>query len=452
VPPTEEHEANNDCETNSEGNNEIIAEDTNKTETEDGNEDDDQNSNATIVQDTNESNNNQDRVSLAEGNDDDEGTQEAPTIQEEAIARQTTIETKNVTDLQFIPSSLLDQDLVVFGRLNAQLADAFAEQIEAAIARGVDSLPLLDDHCYRGSNESQNNNNSAATTTTTSRDSKSPKERLIETLRYKFVRNVDVLEAYCAHHVLTLRKHPPARRKRIVAVLRDGPAALDPPLDTVSDTMDDTVSDTMDDNGDDNGKASSQEQQPPAYPTSPSVIPTPEECTNLSRNLDRLRTEIAAARTRRNELKAELVSIQRAGDVAAAVADTVRESSETVDGVRSKVGGLVENSRVLDQLRDDAGRLMGRLDGIKRERDPSESENLGVDGDNNPLDLTGTIAKRPKSLAPAMEAYHRDRRALGLGLLSDSTNADGTSIQRGLELLKSVQRMLTASEPEQELE
>eukprot|EP00536_Pseudo-nitzschia_multiseries_P003548 jgi/Psemu1/284481/fgenesh1_pg.56_\ len=331
-----------------------------------------------------------------------------------------------------------EKDFAVFGRLNTQLADALAERIEAAIAWGVDSLPLLDDDCYRGSNGRQNNTNSSNNSTI---GNPSPKERLRETLRYKFVRNVDVLEAFCAHHVLTLRKHPPARRKRIVAVLRDGPRALDPPLDA-------TAPEIIGDGG--NGNAASQslpEQQQQHYPTR-SDLPTPDECASLSRDLDRLRADLAEARSRRNELVAELASIRRAGDVAAGAAGAIRESSATVGNARLKVRGFVEDSRVLDQLKDDAKTLTGKLDTIKRNRDPSDTGTTFGVGDDDPLDRI--IAKRPKVLAP-MEAYQRDRRVLGLlrdstnDSVNDNGNTNGNATR--LELLKSVRGMLTASEP-----
>lgn len=299
--------------------------------------------------------------------------------------------------------SLSFQDFEVYGKLNTQLADLLAESIEAAISKGVDSLPLLDDDCYRGSQSDAK--------------TKSPKERLRETLRYKFVRNVDVLEAYCAHHLFTLRKHPPARRKRIVSVLQGGPQALPvlSPRDHVSD-----------------------ETSTKKYPTR-SELYTNEDRYKLSEDLSRLKTDLENARKRRNELKAAIAAGGKAETVVDEVVTTVAENAppETMEENLSKA---VEESRTVGQLTEEAKSMTEKLDGIKRGR---SSQNTNIEEDtfdfeqqDDPL-YRGSFGKRQKALTP-MEAYYRDQRELGL--LKDTTNIKNCGNQNGLDILKEMLR------------
>jgi hypothetical protein len=309
-----------------------------------------------------------------------------------------------------IPTSLADQDLAVYGNLNTLLADAFTAKVEAAISEGVDSLPLLDgSNCYRGKSLSSLDDENEPGSI-----EKSPKERLWDALRYRFVRNVDVLEAYCAHHVLTLRKHPPARRKRIVAVVRDGFEAL-PPLPSK-------------DYGDDKGETPSHK-----YPTR-SELPSEEERTNLVDELSCLKVDLEAAKTRRNALLASAESARRAEQAVAGVAATVEANLPTLeqDAIRKDVTRKVEQGNTVGLLADEAKALIGKLDGIKRDRSKKQQQ---TDNDNDdaaydfvqrddPLykasNRIGNKRHKPLSLE---ESYRRDRR--DLGLLRDSTNETG---------------------------
>ena len=199
-----------------------------------------------------------------------------------------------------------DADMIVYGTINTELQDALAAGIERAIVEGVERLPLLNNNSYRKRKslgvvppplhnatkdtsllvpfdeqpkETRKENEEEEEEETTT-----PKQRLIETLRYKFVRNVDVLEAYCACHVLTVQHHPPGRRKRIVQVMQQGLESLTPPiLPTTTTTR--PASETV-------------------IPQNQSELPSDEDVQCVKDEVEQLQVKLATARRERNELLA----------------------------------------------------------------------------------------------------------------------------------------------------
>ncbi len=291
------------------------------------------------------------------------------------------------------PLSLEEQDLAVFGELNARFADAFTEHIEAAITNGVDSLPLLDGNCYRG-NSCQ------------SAETKPPKQRLWDALRYRFVRNVDVLEAYCGHHVFTLRKHPPARRKRIVSLMRGESL---PVLEENNETK-------VGENGG---------EEVAKYPTR-QEIPSKEEQTNLVEELSKLKADLESAKQKRNALLAAVESAKRAEQAVVDVVATVEANIPTTKegSIKNDVRKKVEIGNTVGLLAEEAKSLVTKLDQIKRDRSNQKDDDEGgfdfVQRDD-PLfkasNRAGSKRHKPLSLE---DAYRKDRRQLGL--LTDSTN------------------------------
>ena len=304
-----------------------------------------------------------------------------------------------------VPLSLSDQNLAVFGTLNTRLADAFMERIESAITEGVDSLPLLDGDSYRDKNKSSPSETS----------NKTPKQRLWDALRYRFVRNVDVLEAYCAHNLLTLRKHPPARRKRIVAVMGSGPEVL-LPLDTKDEIQ------NFDGEGD----------VPYKYPTR-SELPSEQERNKLAEELSKMQADLESAKQHRNTLLASVKSAERAEQAVVDIVATIEANIPTLKHgeIRSQVAKKVERGNTVGLLAEETRSLVGKLDGIKKDR------NQKMDNDDNENDYdfvqredpffrasnrAGNKRHKPLSLE---EAYVNDRRRLGL--LADSTNDNQSS-------------------------
>ena len=87
-----------------------------------------------------------------------------------------------------------NEDEIIFGSMNQKLADTLADRIRDAINRSLETLPLLSD----------------------------PEKStyLQETIQEKYMRSVDVIEAYGSRNIFTVRQHPLKHRQQIVAALR----------------------------------------------------------------------------------------------------------------------------------------------------------------------------------------------------------------------------------------
>lgn len=299
------------------------------------------------------------------------------------------------------PTTLHDQDVVVYGTLNQDLADALALRIQTALSMEVDSLPLLQDG--------------------------TSKTELRSTLCHKFLRNVDVLEAYSAHNLLTLRNHPPGRRKRIVQVLSTGRRLNLQEFDGDRPI----VSLGSNNNNDGNTSSSSSSSSTFRYPTR-EEIPSMEEVTNLQGEIVQLQEQLQDARARRNELLVEEKSSERAERVANNIVRTLQhvDHASVIGKVQSKVSAAVQSGQTVSDLTLEAEVLSQTLDGMKRTRRQSDGDNDGGMASSplsDPLwdDLASSSSSMNKSKIPRLsleETYHRDRSRLGLQL-QDSTNS-----------------------------
>jgi len=405
-------------------------------------------------------------------------------------------------------SLLSDQDMAVYGTLNKELNDALAEQIEVAIKNGVDSLPLIDDDCYRATrtfstenNNNKKNKNDKDDGTPRSitdnhkpfdenddkneidgvggkhvqqqqqqdhdtqqknqdqhqhqnQNTKTPKQNLVETLTYKFVRNVDVLESYCAHHVMTLRKHPPARRKRIVAVLKNG-------VQQTLDVLEIPVGNN--DNNDDTGIDTDRSK---SYPTQQSEIPTTEEVNQVIEDISQLQLRLEEVRNERNELLALEESTNRAEQYISAVTSKVTAQNQLrhcEEGmVHKNVSTFVANGNTARRLAEETKDMITKLDTLKRDRSNKNTTNNDTDTTVNDeerfdfdftqqqqqqqdIDPLGAAEaspnkKRSKRRPPLSmhELYVRDRTQLGL--VHDSTNDELTTMKEHVLVDRSSQQ------------
>jgi len=253
-----------------------------------------------------------------------------------------------------------------------------------------------------------------------------PKQRLIETLRYKFVRNVDVLEAYCACHVLTVQHHPPGRRKRIVQVMQQGLESLTPPiLPTTTTTR--PASETV-------------------IPQNQSELPSDEDVQCVKDEVEQLQVKLATARRERNELLALEESTNRAEQLM----DTVKSSTtfqeefsnETkMAEIKQDISKMVTDGNTMAHFNEEAKGMMTKLETIQQIKDDKKKngkdtktnddteEEFDFDfekqQDTMMLDPLGpAVITRNRSTQPILsmqELYDQDRKQLGL--FQDSTNA-----------------------------
>ncbi|KAG7351743.1 hypothetical protein IV203_007791 [Nitzschia inconspicua] len=275
-----------------------------------------------------------------------------------------------------IPLLLSEQDNYVFGSLNKDLTDFLAERIEQTLQNTVvEGLPLLE--------------NGPA------------KTQLQETLVYKFVRNIDVLEAYCEQNVLTLRKFAPATRKRIVQVLKHGNDSLTS-IPSFDDSISISNSDTV------------------IIPTK-DMIPSSADSKTLQDDLEQLQERLNAARQVRNDLLVQRKSLERAQSITNRLMETLQQHKPMIDtdGTSStivqQVNTVVTDGNSVHELTEEAKTILEKLK--RQEKRPSSSQ-----PEEHELDdpyFANTMVKQPR--LSLEEVYHRDRKELGL--LRDTTNS-----------------------------
>jgi hypothetical protein len=315
---------------------------------------------------------------------EDSPTQEAPPAKNVEVSSQqpeaepiSTSSTKDrATTSAEVPTNLTDQDTLVFGSLNRELTDFLAERVRLAVEKEiVKGLPLLEDEDVA-------------------------RHQLQEKLVYKFVRNIDVLEVYCEHNVLTLRKFPPAKRKRIAQVMLQGKESLPdiafPPM---------TVN--------------TNEGTSAALPTK-DMIPSQIDMDSLRQELQQLQLHLEAARSTRNNLLLERHSLDTAQRTIGKIARTLEQHSVNTSSAPSEVNARVTDGNSVRHLTQEAQAIMDNLDARKEKRKQMGENGKGTDDDDsndNPFFASPVVAKQPR--LSLEEAYRRDCQQLGL---RDTTN------------------------------
>ena len=343
-------------------------------------------------------------------------------------------------------SSLLDeQNDSVYGTISHDMADVLVDQIEDAIQTTViDALPLL-----------QNNQKA--------------KELLMSTLRHKFVRNIDVLEAFCDHNILTLRKHPVARRKRIVEVVElmkhiaadgnDGESMEHKSVDSIQAALNATalipvdgfvpITTPVEETG-----VSSEGFKHPRK----DEIPTTEQKADLDADLESLQKKLAEAKKRRDHLLVKTASISQADIITTEASHAALDPHPTrFHQSKSLCSEWISQGQTIGDLTAEAERTLEQLETLKQKRpyqqqnddilfsQRSNGQNEEDDEENttddfDPLSSQDDAASRPtKKRLSLEEAYLRDKKQLGL---QDATN---TGLSATLELLKPRARSAVAS-------
>ncbi|KAL3908857.1 MAG: hypothetical protein SGILL_008320 [Bacillariaceae sp.] len=279
-----------------------------------------------------------------------------------------------------IPTTPIEQDSLVFGTLNRDLTDFLAERIRHAVQHHVvKELPLLEEEA-------------------------AARHQLQETLVYKFVRNIDVLEAYCEEKVLTLRNFPPAKRKRIIQVMKKGKSSL-PDIALPPSAM--TAASSL--------------------PTK-DMIPSQDDMKDLQQDVQQLQIRLEAARATRNALLAEQHGLDKAEAAIDKVTETLQQHQETTTtSVTTQVNAKVTDGNSVQHLTQEAQTIVEKLDTKqreKRQRRQGEEANGTQDDENaeedDPFFASSAVTTKQPRLS-LEENYRRDCKALGL---QDKTNTD----------------------------
>ena len=229
-------------------------------------------------------------------------------------------------------------DTILFGSVSCTLADEFGERIDAALAEGVSSLPLLPqnkDHPHEESGE----------------------ERFLRTLRHVYFRNVDVMESYTARNIFSLQNLPPTKRTNVIKVFLEE-ASLEH-LTRTTHTA---------------GSAESTEAY--QYPALKD-IPSSETLSALQNELRELRSELRAARTRRAERLWKLQALVRVHQhVQGAALQLQANTANHPDAIHNSITAMVVGKQGLEQLQEESNELSQNLDTEKQHYSAQDDENV----------------------------------------------------------------------------
>ena len=236
-----------------------------------------------------------------------------------------------------------DQDTILFGSMNAEIADALADRIRTAIARGVESLPLL-----------QNT------------------EGLIKTIERSYMRIVDVIEAYGSKNVFSIANHPPKRRQRILDAFLQKERNDDEDNNNNNDKENSLP--TPSTNLDKNITTPKESTTSFEYP-SKDKLPSKEAVSQLEKEVIELQEQLKEARGRRNELLVQKRSLQRAKSVASKTMGSLDSLDKDIQG---PVTAVVMDGQGVQEMTKEGKQLIAKLDESKRDRSDEEEDEIPV--------------------------------------------------------------------------
>jgi hypothetical protein len=276
------------------------------------------------------------------------------------IKSEETSEATTSTPNEKTPSvaTIENEDELLFGSMNSEIADALADRIQATVAEGVESLPLLSD--------------------------KEKAQSLVRSIEQTYMDNVDIMESYGSQNIFTIRPYKPRRRQRILqACLQALP---------------------LKDNHTTSMKADSQEEEV-AYPEYPSKdeIPSPQETAALQNELCQLKERLEAAHLRRNDLLAKEKSLESAIAVSNAAVQSLVVVSDHHQ-LHEPVAKAVSDGKAMHELTKEGKEIIQQLDESKRERNSEDDENDGI--------IPRTNLNKKKKRMSLEEEYKLDRQVL----------------------------------------
>ena len=300
----------------------------------------------------------------------------------------------------------MNVDRVVFESMNEELADSLAETLQTAINHGVESLPLLSD----------------------------PDKTtfLKETISEKYMRSVDVIEAYGRRNIFTIRHHPSNHRTQIIEALtntsnnkdnkdndmeqkNDETSSLKSPPSAISSSPSSTATKEEEGEEEEGTKQEGSESSKTEfqYP-SKEDIPSMEAIRSIQEELNRLKTELKALQGRQQQLRVEKVSMESAQRISSESICTIRKIDE--DNVQSSVTTAVMGGQTIQELTEQGKDVIRKLDDTKKtKREEADDDEIGCGvGDDSMLDdmlhktLLGVANK--KTRLSLEDQYRNDRK------------------------------------------
>ena len=224
-----------------------------------------------------------------------------------------------------------EADKILFGAMNADMADHLAVCIDKALDQGVSTLPCLDDE---------------------------KQQTMKGLLSKKFMKNVDVVESYCQRNIFTLRQQTPKRVADVLALFQNLPEGNVPEL--VEPTMDEVEEDS-----------SSQLCEMPSL----ADIPTMDQLVDLEHELVRLRQQYTQLILKRAALERDNETWSAAQNLANFASETlgqvlrnpqqqiVNPVTIVVEQHPELVDSIHQGQELLEELSETAKRSAGQQDG-----------------------------------------------------------------------------------------
>jgi hypothetical protein len=303
-------------------------------------------------------------LNAASSADDKEGVVEVKTVEEGDAKDEEKTKDEEGTK---------NADQAVFGSLSSTIADALCDSVEAALLKGVASLPLLSSSSEEGE------------------EGEEPSALLMEQLRKKYWRNVDLFELYCRRNIFSLRMYPPKRRQLIVERLLTNSSSSE-----ASAVLDDVTVGKM-------NETVTVMPEPAAADDVPTKdqIPSNEQMEAMEKELEELRERLKVAKRRRSAAKKAIKELDALERVVAAAEKPLQDVDPAA--VQQEVTAAVKGAEGLEELQHAGEELATKLEEVKRGRDPAE------DDDDEVIDLQ---AQKKTQKMTLQEKYERDSQGL----------------------------------------
>jgi len=261
-----------------------------------------------------------------------------------------------------------DVDSKLFGSLVTELTDELTSNLNAALSKGIQTLPMLDDP--------------------------QRSQQLQTQLQKAFYRNIDLLELYAQRNIFTLQNFPPLQRAKIARLV------LDPDWDPEAAVALMEEADAAEEQQQQNESTTATKETP--MPTkneipSPAQLKTTEqELLGRRQHLQSLQEKRLAMEKRLRELEAATQLVDLAGLLPSG------DNSSSSDSIPE----VVEAAANASELQQQGQALAQRMEQVKRQR---ENEHP----DRNSNQIVYPQPKHPpgrKKMALA-ERYAQDRAA-----------------------------------------
>jgi hypothetical protein len=217
-------------------------------------------------------------------------------------------------------------DSTIFGAVNSKIADRFSDSIDAALDKGVATLPCLE---------------------------KEKQQAMKDLLRKKYLRNVDAFEIYCKRNIFTLCEQTPMRQQEILRRFQELPEGHVP---------EEILAPEASPEGDDVS---------PDYP-SLTDIPSPEELAALESEMKQLRQQSFDLHQKRAQLQHAGKSWEAAEQLASLASENLVCINK--EHVMEQVSHIVQQQHGLVDCHEQGKELLEEMDHAKRERPQGDDE------------------------------------------------------------------------------